>query len=83
MSASRILGRKAGAKIGKNLNKKGKGWKNTKRGGVWDEKTRMNTTNIKNPYFCMFNVPSKLRFFLLKCLYTAPWQELLGLGSRN
>jgi hypothetical protein len=28
MSARRFSGRKAGAKIGKNLNKKGKGWKN-------------------------------------------------------
>ena len=28
--------------------------------GVWDEKTRMNTTNRKNPYFCMVNASPKM-----------------------
>lgn len=50
-----IFRAKGRGKDRENMNKEGKGWKNTKRGGVWDEKTRMNTTNIKNPYFCKAN----------------------------
>ena len=64
MSASRFLGRKAGAKIGKNLNKKGKGWKNTMfEGRACDENTRVDITNTKNSYFCKTNGSIKIGGF--------------------
>lgn len=68
MSASRILGRKAGAKIGKNMNKRGKGWKNTMfEGRACDENTRVDIMNTKNSYFCEANAPIQdCRVFILK-----------------
>ena len=59
--------RKAGAKIGKNLNKKGKGWKNTMfEGRACDENTRVDIMNTKNSYFCEVNAPSRLEDFPFK-----------------
>lgn len=58
MSCPALFGAKGSGKDRENLNKKGKGWKNTMfEGRACDENTRVDIMNTKNSYFCRTNAP--------------------------
>ena len=74
MSAKRFWAQGRG-KNRENIDKKGKGWKNTMfEGRACDENTSVDITNTKNSYFCEANALSRQKGWLLICLYPVPWQ---------